>query len=621
MKMKKLFKIILIIAFLAFILLSLLTGYFYFNSKGIINKFKPLIEEQLSEKLEGNINLGEIDIKAFPPISLNIKDISIKNNDDITKLNEVLVKLNAFKLIKKEIEIKKLVIKNSAIKIIQKANKTYIPGLELSSVKKEDGPKEKLDNQKEKLNISAELIELKDISFNLNNLDKKTTKNLFLKNLTTKIKLENNLLTINKLTSSGIVEKLPFDLILNLFKFDLDAKNLEFKNSNLTILNIKNTFYGDFNLNEEKANFNIQNSNVNLSDFKSLLKGLDINGNLENNFDISIKNKNINIKGLSKINDFVFQNPKFKVNNLNSVVNIDGSLDNLNFKINNEDFLFNNEKLKTDEIQVAFKNKKISTNKFNTKLLNGDLNTKINYDLGKGTKNIDLSIKQIALENLLLLKDPNYNKQLTGKINSLNSIVYIDKNNSIRLSGDVDLVDGKITKVNILNQVLKEIKKIPKIDEKIKNFSADQIEVLNRDFTKIKSLNTKFDINSNNLKVKDLEFISDFFSIQASGTKKSNTLDLDSNFVFDKIISNSIINEVKEFKYILNSKNEIVFPLKIYGDLPIPIFQPDIKNIFNKAVKSKIKDKALEFLDKELKDSTKPIIKDTIIDSLKAFGF
>jgi len=619
--MKKLFKIILIIAFLAFILLSLLTGYFYFNSKGIINKFKPLIEEQLSEKLEGNINLGEIDIKAFPPISLNIKDISIKNNDDITKLNEVLVKLNAFKLIKKEIEIKKLVIKNSAIKIIQKANKTYIPGLELSSVKKEDGPKEKLDNQKEKLNISAELIELKDISFNLNNLDKKTTKNLFLKNLTTKIKLENNLLTINKLTSSGIVEKLPFDLILNLFKFDLDAKNLEFKNSNLTILNIKNTFYGDFNLNEEKANFNIQNSNVNLSDFKSLLKGLDINGNLENNFDISIKNKNINIKGLSKINDFVFQNPKFKVNNLNSVVNIDGSLDNLNFKINNEDFLFNNEKLKTDEIQVAFKNKKISTNKFNTKLLNGDLNTKINYDLGKGTKNIDLSIKQIALENLLLLKDPNYNKQLTGKINSLNSIVYIDKNNSIRLSGDVDLVDGKITKVNILNQVLKEIKKIPKIDEKIKNFSADQIEVLNRDFTKIKSLNTKFDINSNNLKVKDLEFISDFFSIQASGTKKSNTLDLDSNFVFDKIISNSIINEVKEFKYILNSKNEIVFPLKIYGDLPIPIFQPDIKNIFNKAVKSKIKDKALEFLDKELKDSTKPIIKDTIIDSLKAFGF
>jgi len=621
MKMKKLFKIILIIAFLAFILLSLLTGYFYFNSKGIINKFKPLIEEQLSEKLEGNINLGEIDIKAFPPISLNIKDISIKNNDDITKLNEVLVKLNAFKLIKKEIEIKKLVIKNSAIKIIQKANKTYIPGLELSSVKKEDGPKEKLDNQKEKLNISAELIELKDISFNLNNLDKKTTKNLFLKNLTTKIKLENNLLTINKLTSSGIVEKLPFDLILNLFKFDLDAKNLEFKNSNLTILNIKNTFYGDFNLNEEKANFNIQNSNVNLSDFKSLLKGLDINGNLENNFDISIKNKNINIKGLSKINDFVFQNPKFKVNNLNSVVNIDGSLDNLNFKINNEDFLFNNEKLKTDEIQVAFKNKKISTNKFNTKLLNGDLNTKINYDLGKGTKNIDLSIKQIALENLLLLKDPNYNKQLTGKINSLNSIVDIDKNNSIRLSGDVDLVDGKITKVNILNQVLKEIKKIPKIDEKIKNFSADQIEVLNRDFTKIKSLNTKFDINSNNLKVKDLEFISDFFSIQASGTKKSNTLDLDSNFVFDKIISNSIINEVKEFKYILNSKNEIVFPLKIYGDLPIPIFQPDIKNIFNKAVKSKIKDKALEFLDKELKDSTKPIIKDTIIDSLKAFGF
>lgn len=616
--MKKLFKIILIIAF---ILLSLLTGYLYFNSKGIINKFKPLIEEQLSEKLEGNINLGEINIKAFPPISLNIKDISIKNNDDITKLNEVLVKLNAFKLIKKEIEIKKLVIKNSAIKIIQKANKTYIPGLELSSVKKEDGPKEKLDNQKEKLNISAELIELKDISFNLNNLDKKTTKNLFLKNLTTKIKLENNLLTINKLTSSGIVEKLPFDLILNLFKFDLDAKNLEFKNSNLTILNIKNTFYGDFNLNEEKANFNIQNSNVNLSDFKSLLKGLDINGNLENNFDISIKNKNINIKGLSKINDFVFQNPKFKVNNLNSVVNIDGSLDNLNFKINNEDFLFNNEKLKTDEIQVAFKNKKISTNKFNTKLLNGDLNTKINYDLGKGTKNIDLSIKQIALENLLLLKDPNYNKQLTGKINSLNSIVYIDKNNSIRLSGDVDLVDGKITKVNILNQVLKEIKKIPKIDEKIKNFSADQIEVLNRDFTKIKSLNTKFDINSNNLKVKDLEFISDFFSIQASGTKKSNTLDLDSNFVFDKIISNSIINEVKEFKYILNSKNEIVFPLKIYGDLPIPIFQPDIKNIFNKAVKSKIKDKALEFLDKELKDSTKPIIKDTIIDSLKAFGF
>lgn len=163
-RFKKKFKLIgfFLIGLLALILVSAIAARIYFDSNKteIVNK----INTQINENILGEAKIGDIGFKfliGFPNFTVVLKKVELKDSliaihkRPVLKAEEIEVRLNVLSLLKKEVNIHKIVINDATIDLFKDKN-----GVSNSNIFK---PKK--NKTKSKTSTSIDEVILKNVNF------------------------------------------------------------------------------------------------------------------------------------------------------------------------------------------------------------------------------------------------------------------------------------------------------------------------------------------------------------------------------------------------------------------------------------------------------------------------
>jgi len=111
---KKLF----LVLFFIFVIAAI--GLFVFILTLDVNRFKPVLGEKIEEAIQKNIKLGNISVGIFPPVTINVNAISVKDfektwDDALLEAGSLNARVKILPLLRKDIEIERLLVRDMDI--------------------------------------------------------------------------------------------------------------------------------------------------------------------------------------------------------------------------------------------------------------------------------------------------------------------------------------------------------------------------------------------------------------------------------------------------------------------------------------------------------------------------
>ncbi|MGI9533693.1 MAG: AsmA-like C-terminal region-containing protein [Thermodesulfobacteriota bacterium] len=294
------FKWILLIVFVLIICLAVFT---ILNLNGLVNSNKDLIIGKLENQLGRKIEVGEIGINIWGGLGLKLTDFKIEDDPEFSKDNMVeagslVVSLKFIPLLKKDFQIKKIILNDPVIRLIQnKEGKYNFSSLgEATKNKKAEDKSEKnaklfialvditngeiiYEDQRDKtrlqlskIDFSSKEIKLSEpISFNLAMAVISDDQN---------IKLNGSIGPVGKAPG---YEGLPVDLVVNIDSVDFADLKKNFPQINELIppdLGLNGPLKAAFNARGKTSELNINNLDLNGAVFGSKSQNLNVKGNL-----------------------------------------------------------------------------------------------------------------------------------------------------------------------------------------------------------------------------------------------------------------------------------------------------------------------------------------------------
>jgi len=130
--MKKLFVI------LVFLLIVLFIGLFVYFLTLDVNRYKPMLIERIEESIQKNVRLGNISLNIFPPITISVNSISVKDlekswDDALLEAGSLNARVKILPLIRKNIEIEYLLIRDMDV-LLKDDIKVSIPEAILKNI-------------------------------------------------------------------------------------------------------------------------------------------------------------------------------------------------------------------------------------------------------------------------------------------------------------------------------------------------------------------------------------------------------------------------------------------------------------------------------------------------------
>jgi hypothetical protein len=227
------------------------------------------------------------------------------------------------------------------------------------------------------------------------------------------------------------------------------------------------------------------------------------------------------------------------------------------------------------------------------------------------TRNINANA---ALSQFTSMKDTfygNFNSKLAlqGKGSGWTEI-----SKTMTGNGSVDIVNGKLAKVNVLDAVSESLLKFKGLGMLAQSISPQSQKHLNE--TKFDELSGKFNIVSEKIRVDAMTMSSPDFKLTGTGNIGfDKSLDLDTILVLSKPASEHLQKDIG-MKYLLNKDQQVEIPCAVKGDVAAPRITADgdslnrlLQNAAGKAVQDQIQKGVGDQLGKEADKLLKSIFK------------
>ncbi len=172
------------------------------------------------------------------------------------------------------------------------------------------------------------------------------------------------------------------------------------------------------------------------------------------------------------------------------------------------------------------------------------------------------------------------------------------------LSGEADLsvIKAKLKDINVLRLVLEKISVIPGIVQKIEAGLPENLkQKLTQTDTSLLDIKLPVTIENGSIVIKETALGSDEFTFNGKGQADfDSNYSLEGAFLISQDFSASIVEQVAELQYLLNSDKQIYIPLKISGKAGAPNFNVDAEYITKKLLMNQGTQEILNIIDKAL---------------------
>ena len=192
------------------------------------------------------------------------------------------------------------------------------------------------------------------------------------------------------------------------------------------------------------------------------------------------------------------------------------------------------------------------------------------------------TIRGMDVKSLLASQSPGAEKRIEGRLDADLALAGAGKNwdvikKQLRGDGRVDVHDGVIRDVNIADQVLQSVTGIGGLSNLISpRVRAKHPALFSTTDTKFDKLGGTVRIADGVARSDDLTLAARDYSMLGKGTYSlDNQLDFTATLVASRELSDDVISDVREAKYIADDQGKIEIPFRLTGELPHVKPRPD----------------------------------------------
>jgi uncharacterized protein involved in outer membrane biogenesis len=213
------------------------------------------------------------------------------------------------------------------------------------------------------------------------------------------------------------------------------------------------------------------------------------------------------------------------------------------------------------------------------------------------------AIRSMDLKSMLASQSPGSEKRIEGRLDADLALAGAGKQwetikRQMRGNGRIDVKDGMIRDVNIADQVLASVTGIGGLSNLISpRVRARHPELFETGDTKFEKLGGSVQIADGVARSDDVTLAARDYAMLGKGSYSlDNELDCNATLVASKALSDDVIADVREAKYIADAQGRIEIPFRLTGALPHVKPKPDtefIARALGRAVVGKGLDKLL----------------------------
>lgn len=161
--------------------------------------------------------------------------------------------------------------------------------------------------------------------------------------------------------------------------------------------------------------------------------------------------------------------------------------------------------------------------------------------------------------------------------------------NTVTLDGAVEIRDGAIKNINVINQVLSQMGSIPGIQQVLAEKMPPELETVTHEKdTPFERFQATLRVFQGRVFVEPLDIKHSLFYIQAAGNYgflESDMAGKASLILLDEM-SAYLVKKIHELKYFLNSQNRLVIPFQFRGVLPGISVYPDLGAVTRQVIQN-----------------------------------
>jgi hypothetical protein len=212
------------------------------------------------------------------------------------------------------------------------------------------------------------------------------------------------------------------------------------------------------------------------------------------------------------------------------------------------------------------------------------------------------SVRGMDVKRILESQSPGSDKRLEGRLDADLELSGAGREweaikPRLRGNGRLDVRDGVLKDVNLADQVLQSVTGIGGLSSLISpRVRAKHRELFETGDTKFDKMGGSVGIADGVARTDDLTITARDYAMLGKGTYSlDNQLDFDASFVASRELSDDVVSDVRETKYLTNAQGKIEIPFRLTGALPRVKAKPDSQFIVN-ALSRAVMDKGLDKL-------------------------
>jgi hypothetical protein len=219
-------------------------------------------------------------------------------------------------------------------------------------------------------------------------------------------------------------------------------------------------------------------------------------------------------------------------------------------------------------------------------------------------------LKGLSIQSLLSTLSPERADNLSGTIASLSAQVsgpLGPQAPNLRGPGNISVRNAALKGFNLPQVALSSIGKgLPFLEEPLVESVPQEFQgILREPDTRIKSLDSSFELQGDRTLLRSLEAVGEIFSLNSSGSiARDGTLDLAMTLTFTPEFSQALARRVKDIGKVYDSAGRLVIPLTLKGRSPKLVVLPDLPKLMQTGAGRIIEREAGRAIEKALgKDS------------------
>ncbi len=229
--------------------------------------------------------------------------------------------------------------------------------------------------------------------------------------------------------------------------------------------------------------------------------------------------------------------------------------------------------------------------------------------MGRQDLTLKGSVEEVRIEDVIRQEEDA--SRLSGRVDGdfeltgqgLNPSALRD---NLRGRSSLELLEGKLTGINVLRVVLDKLSFLPRLREKMEAKLPEKYkELLKKQDTDLKKVNMTGRLSGGEFAFDESLVEAEAFLMRGKGTLNvDRQIDMEARIFIPEDLTASMIEAVEELKYLMDDSGRIVIPLKVLGEVNEPRFFPDLNYLSEKTFKERGRQELNKLLDKVFEKDT-----------------